>query len=133
MRFWWDKNSFPHYRLSPDDNIFFLRDIARNVDCYTSIFDNQYLAFFQEMHRRFGTKTHFNLYYRTEDFDLSQMPDKFRREWEDNADWIRLSLQTSRSTVKISMPAGHEIFLRPAVYPLRWYGGESFKVEVLHE
>lgn len=30
---------------------------------------------------------------------------------------------TTQSTVKISAPRGRRIFLRPATYPLRWYGG----------
>jgi hypothetical protein len=30
-------------------------------------------------------------YYETEGFNLSQMPDKFRSEWQRNADWMRLT------------------------------------------
>jgi len=43
------------------------------------------------MHRKYGTKIHHNLYYQTAGFNLSQMPAKFRAEWQQNADWLRLT------------------------------------------
>ncbi len=87
----WDRDSFPRYRFSTDDNIWFLRDIARNAAKYQSIFDNPYLAFWREMHRKHGARIHHNIYYETAGFNLSQMPDKFRPEWQRNADWMRLT------------------------------------------
>ena len=78
------------YRFSIDDNIYFLKDLAENQGRYTSLFDNPYLAFWREMHRKYGTKFYFNIYYETEGFNLSQMPVKYRAEWQANADWIRL-------------------------------------------
>ncbi len=87
----WDRDSFPRYRLSTDDNIWFLRDIARNASRFKSIFENPYLAMWRDLHRRYRTKVHFNIYYETEGFNLSAMPDKFRSEWRRNRDWIRLS------------------------------------------
>jgi sugar lactone lactonase YvrE len=86
-----DPNLVPCYRFSTDDNIWFLRDIARNADKYKSIFDNPYLAMWRDLHSKYGTKFHHNLYYQTEGFNLSQMPDKFRSEWQRNSDWMRLS------------------------------------------
>lgn len=87
----WDRDSFPRYRFSVDDNIWFLRDIARNVDKYQSIFENPYLSMWRDMHEKYGTKVHFNIYYETDFFNLTQMPVKFREEWRRNSDWIRLS------------------------------------------
>jgi sugar lactone lactonase YvrE len=87
----WDRDSFPRYRVSTDDSIWFLRDIARNASTYTSIFQNPYLAFWREMHRKYGAKIHHNIYYEAAGFNLSQMPDKYRDEWRANADWLRLS------------------------------------------
>ncbi|MCC6344718.1 MAG: NHL repeat-containing protein [Bryobacterales bacterium] len=87
----WDRYSYPRYRMSTDDNILWLKDIARHADTYRSIFDNAYLAFWREMHRKYGAKVHFNIYYETKGFNLSEMPDKFKPEWKANADWIRLS------------------------------------------
>ena len=87
----WDRDSFPRYRVSTDDNILFLKDIARHAGAYDSIFENAYLAFWRDMHRKYGAKVHFNIYYETEGFNLSQMPAKFRPEWQGNADWMHLT------------------------------------------
>jgi hypothetical protein len=80
-----------NYRFSIDDNILFLRDLAKNPTKYPSLFDHEYLRFWQEMHRKYGTKFHFNIYYQTDGFNLSEMPDKWKDEWISNSNWINLS------------------------------------------
>lgn len=92
----WDRDSFPRYRLSLDDNILLLKDLAQGS--YRSLFDHWYLAFWRSIHHHFGTKVHLNIYHQTDpsvwdgpSFQLPLMPDRFRGEWQDNADWLRLS------------------------------------------
>ena len=89
----WDKASFKRYRFSLDDNIEFLRDLGTAPQAYDSLFDHWYLAFWQEVHERFAAKIHINIYYQTveQDFNLTQMPDKWKGEWESNSDWLHLS------------------------------------------
>jgi hypothetical protein len=87
----WLKNYVNRYRLSLDDNIWFLRDISNNSEKYKSIFENAYLAFLKRIHDTYGTKVHINIYYQTDGFNLSQMTTKYRSEWKDNAGWLRLS------------------------------------------
>jgi hypothetical protein len=88
---WWDRGSVKRYRFSVDDNIEFLKDLGLNPGAYASLFDHWYLAFWREMHRQYGTKIHINIYYQTEGFDLTQMPDKWKEEWQENATWLHLS------------------------------------------
>ena len=85
------KNAVDKYRLSLDDNIWFLKDINLNAGKYKSIFENPYLGFLKQVHDTYGTKIHLNLYYQTEGFNLSHMTDKFKSEWKDSAGWLRLS------------------------------------------
>lgn len=85
------KNFFGHYRLSIDDNIWFLRDIQQNSSTYTSLFDNPYLGFLKEVNQQYGTKIHLNIFYETDGFNLSEMTDKYKNEWKENADWLKLS------------------------------------------
>lgn len=86
----WDIESRPRYRFQIDDNIFFLRDIAAKN--YSSLFDSFYLSIMRRLHDRYGTKTVLNLFYSDgADFDLSMVPDRFKAEWRDNADWLRLT------------------------------------------
>jgi len=89
----YDRNSFPRYRLSLDDNIWFLTEIARHSDRYPSLFDHWYLGFFKELHETFGTRVQANIYFEDPEvgFDLTQFPDKYKSEWEDNASWLLLS------------------------------------------
>lgn len=87
----WLKNFANKYRLSLDDNIWFLKDLSQNAEKYHSIFENQYLGFLKQVHDTYGTKIHINIYYETEGFNLSQLTDKFKSEWMANAGWLRLS------------------------------------------
>ncbi|WP_147433412.1 hypothetical protein [Paenibacillus ginsengarvi] len=93
----WLKQASSKYRLSLDDNIWCLKDIAENAHVYRSIFENPYLALYKEAHDTYGTKVHINIYYQTEGFDLSQMPDKFKEEWKANAHWLRLTFHAMQN------------------------------------
>lgn len=79
------------YRVSIDDNIWFLRDLTKEAEKYNSLFDNPFMGFLKELHDHFGTKIHLNIFYQTEGFDLSMMTDKYKDEWIASAGWIRLS------------------------------------------
>jgi len=79
------------YRFSVDDNILFLKDLGLNPGAYPSLFDHWYLRFWRDMHEEFHTKVHLNIYYQTDGFDLTQMPDRWKPEWQANAHWLRLS------------------------------------------
>lgn len=97
IKIYWLKDFANKYRLSIDDNIWFLRDIHDNINSYKSLFDNPYLAFLKEVNDQYGTKIHLNLFYKTDgvfqkdDFNLSRFSDKFKDEWKDNSDWLTLS------------------------------------------
>jgi hypothetical protein len=90
VRVVWDRHSQPRYRFSIDDNSFFLRDVARQK--YASLFDCFYLKGLRDLHAKYGTRFVLNIYYTTEDgFELPQFPDRYKGEWADNADWLRLA------------------------------------------
>jgi hypothetical protein len=91
IRIFWLRNFANRYRLSLDDNIWFLRDISGNSYKYRSIFENPLLGFLKQVHDSYGTRIHMNLYYETDGFDLSRMTDKYKSEWKENANWLRLS------------------------------------------
>ena len=90
VRVVWDRHSCPRYRFGIDDNSFFLRDIAQRR-C-SSIFDSFYLDMLRGLHARYGTKIVLNLYFSTDDgFDLTQFPERYRGEWQDCSDWLKLT------------------------------------------
>lgn len=97
------------YRLSSDDNILFLKDINDNQDKYRSIFENPYLAVYKKAHDLYGACVHINIYYEygeeemadfsahKEPFDLSMMTDRFKPEWQANADWLKLTFHARKN------------------------------------
>jgi hypothetical protein len=90
VRVVWDRHSFPRYRFSIDDNSFFLRDIARKE--YPSLFDCFYMRMLRDLHARYGARFVLNIYFTTDDgFDLTKFPDRYKSEWKDNAEWLRLA------------------------------------------
>lgn len=90
VRVVWDRHSYPRYRFSIDDNSFFLRDISNKK--YSSLFDCFYLKKLRELHSRYGTRFVLNIYYTTgDDFELPQFPGRYKGEWEDNSDWLKLA------------------------------------------
>jgi len=90
VRVIWDKHSEPRYRFSIDDNSFFLRDIARKN--YTSLFDCFYLQGLRELHSKYAARFVLNIYYATEDgFELPGFSDRYKSEWQDNSDWLKLA------------------------------------------
>ncbi len=96
IRVVWDKNSFPRYGFEVDDNIFFLRDIAREK--YKSLFDCFYLKGLKNLHQKYGTKFVLNTYFsdgleytNKKEFNLTHFPDRYKNEWKDNSHWLKLA------------------------------------------
>ncbi|MBX2923712.1 MAG: hypothetical protein KF746_16030 [Chitinophagaceae bacterium] len=88
---YWLKNLADKYRLSIDDAVWFLKDIQAHAEAYRSLFDNPFLGFLKQLHDAHGTKVHLNIFFQSDDFNLTQMTDKFKNEWRANADWLQLS------------------------------------------
>jgi len=89
LRLLWDRSIVKRYRFSVDDNILFLRDIARNP--IQNIFQHPYLAFWRKMHNRYGSKIQLNIYYQDSEFNLSQISQRYRKQWENNREWMRIT------------------------------------------
>jgi hypothetical protein len=87
----WDKHSRKRYRVSIDDNIFFLRDLYQKKP--KDILSNHYLAILKRLHDQFGSKFTCNLFYKTpeDDFNLSQMPDTWKSQFQEQSDWLRFT------------------------------------------
>ena len=78
-----------------DDNIIFLKEITQNG--LKSIFDHPYLALYRHLHEKYDLKIQLNLFYDAYGFTLSEVSDKHRREWEANADWLKLSFHSRKA------------------------------------
>ncbi|MBR2915994.1 MAG: hypothetical protein IKC07_00130 [Clostridia bacterium] len=83
-----------------DDVIWCLRDLARNKP--ESLFDVPFFKVLKEAHDRYGIKTQLNLFYRTDyaygndEFTLAEVPDTYKKEWEEASDWLKLSFHAKQ-------------------------------------
>ena len=80
-----------------DDNIRFLRELTEGQ--YESMLDHPYLAMYRRLHAAYGIKVQLNLFYQMKGFDLSHVTDRYRADWQRNADWLRLSFHSRRENV----------------------------------
>lgn len=87
------------FRFSVDDCIEFLRDLTERN--YRSAFDNAFLGFLKSMHEKYGAVFCLNLFYENNEskgfstkkpaFCLADMTKKYKREFEENCDWLKFS------------------------------------------
>ncbi|MCC7493186.1 MAG: hypothetical protein IT204_12590 [Fimbriimonadaceae bacterium] len=91
---YWDRHAPRRYRYSTDDNIQFLKDLA--VRQPASLFDNPYLAFWRRLHREYGLRVQHNIYWgEPGGFELPQLPDRWKGEWAEHADWLKLTFHAA--------------------------------------
>lgn len=75
-----------------DDNIRFLKELTARR--FEGLFEHPYLNTYKRLHERFGLKVQLNLFYESEDFNLSDMTDKYKAEWQANSDWLKMSFHS---------------------------------------
>lgn len=75
-----------------DDNIRFLQELTNGN--YESMFCNPYLSLLKKLHDTYGIKIQLNLFYQNPTFTLAQMTDKYKSEWEQNSQWLKLSFHS---------------------------------------
>ncbi len=83
-----------------------MKEITENR--YQSIFDHPYLAMYRRLHEEFGLKVQLNLFYRMEEFNLSQVSDIYYHEWKENSDWLKLSFHSNFQKVKPYEKSGYD-------------------------
>ncbi|MBQ6472473.1 MAG: hypothetical protein IJJ33_10850 [Victivallales bacterium] len=135
----WDKASFKRVNCYIDDHSFFWTDLAKQRPARA--FDHFYLAHFKRLHELYGFKCTFNCFYRNDHdngFLMSEMPDIWKQEFTDNADWCKFSFHSySEFPDRPYVESSAEEFLKD--YRLvkeeitRWGGEAAFGVpNVIH-
>lgn len=78
-----------------DDVIWALRDITRQRP--EKLFDNPFMNALKTAHDRFDMKVQLNLFYRTDTyyrydvFTLAEVTDAYKKEFEENSDWLKFA------------------------------------------
>lgn len=92
-----------------DDNIRFLNDLTK-VE-FKSIFEHPYLGMYKRLHEKYGLKVQLNLFFEYPCFNLTQMTDRYRNEWIENSNWLKLSFHSKREIPNPYIESEyHEVF-----------------------
>lgn len=82
-----------------DDTHWVFKEIAKEMP--DSIYDHPFMAMLKKAHDLYGIKIQLNVFYRnsffygsTEEFCLKDMPDKYKKEWQDASDWLRFGFHS---------------------------------------
>ena len=87
-----------YYFFFVDDVIWALRDLSREKP--KSLFDSPFFKMLKKAHDRYGVKTQLHLFYRTDfyygmdEFTLSEVPDTYKKEFEEAADWLKFNFHS---------------------------------------
>jgi len=81
-----------YFHFSIDDTIDVFDDISRSN--YASIFQNETLSWLKELHDTYGVKVSCFVMFEKENFSLSECPDSYISEFEENSDWLRFGFHT---------------------------------------
>lgn len=84
------------FHLSIDDTILVFEDLT-NKD-YKSIFDNPTLGWYKELHEKYGVVISCYVYYEDDDFNLKQVPERYQKEFEENANWLRFGFHSRNAS-----------------------------------
>lgn len=73
--------------FSIDDTVLLLCDLED--EGYVSLFSHPVFAFFRFLHKRYGAVFSFYCFYSWGDHNLSQVSNRFAKEFEKNSDWLK--------------------------------------------
>ena len=89
-----------------DDNIRVFKDLTEGE--YGSLFDHPYLAMYRRLHQKPGLCVQLNLFFQGKEFTLADMTDRYREEWRENADWLKLSFHSKLENVRPYEASGYD-------------------------
>ena len=75
--------------FSVDDTIELFKDLIDNQNLYDSIFNNDILKRFRELHKAYGIKVTFYCFLCNNEFDIRNGTTKYKKEFEQNSEWIK--------------------------------------------
>lgn len=92
--------------ISFDDVIMVLKDLTDYSDRYESVFDYPFLKDLKELQDTYGAKFTLFIFEQTPDFDISEMPQKFKKEFKANASWLKFGFHGKKPTGNKNRDAG---------------------------
>lgn len=81
-----------------DDNIRVFKELTHGS--YASAFDHPYLSLYRRLHEKHGLCVQLNLFYECDGFTLKEMTERYKGEFEENADWLKMSFHSRLENVR---------------------------------
>ncbi|MDF2842121.1 MAG: hypothetical protein K0R00_547 [Herbinix sp.] len=81
-------NKYVHFSI--DDVLPSLRYATLNMDKYESIFELDFYSKLKKLHEKYSAIFSLFLYSEKNDFHINQMTDKFKRDFVQSIDWLKL-------------------------------------------
>jgi hypothetical protein len=75
--------------ISFDDVINVLKELKKNTQVYQSIFNCEFFSELKDLHDVYGAKFTLYIFEKDVDFDIGDMPVKFRNEFKENSAWLK--------------------------------------------
>lgn len=94
--------------ISIDDVEISMRNLSNQN--YSSIFDEPLFAFLYELHKDYGLKISLYIYKEAKDYDITSFPVKYKREFANNADWLKLGFHAIRPEFNEEITANLDLF-----------------------
>ena len=95
-----NNNTGKYIHFSVDDTVSIFKDLKNNEKKYKTIFQNDTLKYFQELHEKYGIVVSFYCYYEDKDFNLSIVPEKYKKEFRKNSNWMRFGFHALNPDTK---------------------------------
>lgn len=95
------KQYYGKYHMSFDDVYLVFKDLSENASVYSSIFENEFLAWLKKMHETYGAKFSLYCFYTdtSDGWTLDDATGKFAAEFKSNADWLRFGFHAHQQGI----------------------------------
>lgn len=81
--------------ISFDDVVLVLKELRNEADRYESIFDCRFLRDLRDLHNDYGAKFSLYIFEHSTDFNIAEMPLKFKKEFKANASWLKFGFHAT--------------------------------------
>lgn len=118
--------------ISIDDVEISMRNLSNQN--YGSIFDEPFFAFLQQLHTDYGLKISLYIYKEAKDYDITSFPVKYKREFANNADWLKFGFHAIRPQFNEEITANLDTFAtayRQVDSCITVFAGEASKSHIL--
>ena len=95
------KSHYGKYHMSFDDVYLVFKDLTENESTYTSIFENEFLAWLKKMHETYGVKFSLYCFYTdtSDGWTMDNATTAFAAEFKANADWLRFGFHAHQQGI----------------------------------